>query len=70
MRITLDIDDDKMESILNLTRQTKKSPALAMALDEYLALKRRQALVAKVMAGETDYQTSNDEIETLAHLEP
>ncbi len=70
MRITLDIDDEKMESILKLTRQKKKSPALALALDEFLAFKRRQALVARVMAGKTDYQASNEEIELLAHLEP
>ena len=70
MRITLDIDDNKMASILKLTRQKKKSPALALALDEFLAYKRRQAFVARVMAGETDYQASNDEIEILAHQEP
>ena len=70
MRITLDIDEKKMASILKLTRQKKKSPALAMALDEFLDYKRRQAFVARVMAGETDYQTSNDQIEILAHQEP
>lgn len=70
MRITLDIDDEKVKSILKLTSQKKKSPALAMALDEYLAFKKRQAFVNRVMAGETDYQASNDEVETLAHQEP
>lgn len=70
MRITLDIDDRKMASILKLTHQKKKSPALALALDEFLAYKQRQVFVAKVMAGETDYQASNDEIEILAHQEP
>lgn len=69
MRITLDIDDKKMDLILKLTRQRKKSPALAAALDEFLEYKRRQAFLARVMAGETDYRASNEEVEALAQLE-
>lgn len=69
MRVTLEIDDKKMKAILKLTRQQKKSPALALALDDYLAFKRRQAFVNRVMAGETDYQATNEEIEILAHQE-
>ena len=70
MRITVEIDEKKMGSILKLTRQKKKSPALAMALDEFLEHKKRQAFLAKVMAGKTNYETSNEEIEILAHQEP
>ena len=70
MRVTLEIEESKLGAIQRLTRQDKKSPALAMALDEYLDFKRRQEFVTRVMAGETDYQASNDEIESLAHLEP
>lgn len=66
----MDIDDSKMGTILKLTRQKKKSPALAMALDEFLEYKQRQAFLAKVMAGNTNYETSNEEIEALAHKEP
>ena len=70
MRVTLEIDEEKMESILSLTRQKKKSPALAEALDGYLAFRRMQAFVPRVMAGKTDYLASNDEVESLAHKEP
>ena len=70
MRVTLEIDEEKMESILSLTRQKKKSPALAEALDGYLAFRRRQAFVSRVMAGKTDYLASNGEVESLAHKEP
>lgn len=69
MRITLDIDNKKMELILQLTRQKKKSTAIALALDEFLAYRHRQTFVSRVMAGETDYHASNDEIEILAHQE-
>jgi hypothetical protein len=69
MRITVDIDESKMGTILKLTRQKKKSPALAMALDEFLEYKSRQAFLTKVMEGKTNYGTSNEEIEASAHEE-
>ena len=69
MRITIDIDDIKLHAILKWTRQKKKSPAVAAAIDEYLEQKRRQAFLEKVLAGKTDYATSNDRVESLARLE-
>jgi hypothetical protein len=69
MRITIEIEEKKLRSILKYTGQRKKSPAVATALDEYLDQKKRQAFVAKVMEGGTDYRASNDEVETLAGLE-
>ncbi len=68
MRITIDIEEKKLRSILKLTRQTKKSPAVARALDEFLENRERQTFLAKVMAGNTDYRMSNDEIEALTDL--
>ncbi|MCU0778697.1 MAG: hypothetical protein MUF86_13670 [Akkermansiaceae bacterium] len=46
----------------------KKSPAVARALDEFIEQRQRQEFLAKVMAGETDYRASNDELESLADL--
>ncbi len=69
MRITVELEDSKIRTIQKLTRQRKKSPALAAALDEFIEFKRRQAFLAKVMAGKTDYQASNEELETIARLE-
>ena len=61
--MTLKIDDEKMKAILMLTRQEKKATAVAVALDDYLVFKRSQAFVNRVIAGETDYKTTNEEIE-------
>lgn len=69
MRVTLDIDENKMNAILKATHQKKKSPALALALDEFLRTREREAFIAKVLNGETDYQASNDEIEASYGLE-
>jgi hypothetical protein len=68
MRITVDIEQKKLRSILRLTRQTKKSPAVAQALDEFIEQRQRQEFLAKVMAGETDYRASNEELEILTDL--
>lgn len=68
MRITVDIEQKKLRSILKLTSQTKKSPAVAQALDEFIEQRQRQEFLAKVMAGGTDYRASNDELESLTDL--
>jgi Bacterial antitoxin of type II TA system, VapB len=63
MRVNLEISDKKMKAIIRLTRQEKKETAVALALDDYLAFNRRQTFVNLVMAGKTDYQSTNEEIE-------
>ncbi|MBC8245105.1 MAG: type II toxin-antitoxin system VapB family antitoxin [Verrucomicrobia bacterium] len=70
MRITVDIAEKKMREILKVTRQKKKSPAVAQALDEYLKNRRRQAFLNKVLSGQTDYAATNDEVESFARIEP
>jgi len=69
MRITVDIEDQKLDAVLKWTRQTKKSPAVAAAIDEFLEQKRRQAFLEKVLAGKTNYAMSNEKVESLARLE-
>ncbi|MBT5902226.1 MAG: type II toxin-antitoxin system VapB family antitoxin [Opitutaceae bacterium] len=69
MRITIDIDDQKLDEVLTATGQHKKSPAVVVALDEFLENRRRQAFLDRVLAGKTDYQASNDEVEALSEFE-
>lgn len=69
MRMTIEIEDTKLDEILSATGMRKKSPAVAVALDEFLENRRRLAFLDKVMAGKTDYQASNDEVETLSKLD-
>ncbi len=69
MRITIDIEEKKLDEVLVATGQRKKSPAVVVALDEFLENRRRQAFLDKVMAGKTDYQATNQEVETLNKIE-
>ena len=68
MRITVEIEESKIQAIQKWTKVRKKSPAVARALDEFIEQRQRQEFLAKVMAGETDYQASNDELESFADL--
>ncbi len=68
MRVTIEISENKLDQILKATGQKKKSPALAMALNTYLKDRERQAFLDKVHSGQTDYTTSNDEIEEMCQL--
>jgi hypothetical protein len=69
MRITVEIEGNKMDAIRKWTGQRKKSPAIAQALDAFLEQQQRQAFLDRVMEGQTDYHASNDEVELLADLE-
>ena len=66
MRITIELDEAQLQSIQKATGQKKMSPAVSAALDEYLAMKRREEFVSLVMSGKTDYQASNKDLEVLA----
>jgi Arc/MetJ family transcription regulator len=65
MRITIELDEAQLQSIQKATGQKKMSPAVSAALDEYLAMKRREEFVSLVMSGKTDYQASNKDLEVL-----
>lgn len=69
MRITIDIDEKKLRSIQKVTGEKKMSPAIAMALDEYLLQKQRDAFLSKVEEGKVDYSASNEDVERMAHPE-
>lgn len=69
MRITIELDEKQLKSVLRATGKTKMSPAVAAALEEYLVMKRREEFVSMVMSGKTDYQASNGSLETLGDPE-
>jgi hypothetical protein len=64
MKITVEIEDSKMRAIQKWTKVRKKSSAVVKALDEFIEQRQRQEFLVKVMAGETDYRASNDELES------
>jgi metal-responsive CopG/Arc/MetJ family transcriptional regulator len=65
MRITVELDPEDLDAVSRLTGIEKKSPAVAQAIHEYLRQKEREAFLKSVLAGETDYSLSNEEVEGL-----
>ena len=70
MRITVDIDAEKLEEIQRLTGFRMKSPAVNRALDIFLREMRKRKLLDRVREGKTDYPRSNDELEELGDDDP
>lgn len=66
MRITLDIDETELARIQTETGIRKKSPAVREALGRYVRDLERKRFLRRVLAGETDYPLTNDQLEGLA----
>jgi len=63
MRVTIDIDAKDLKQIQKLTRQNKKSPAISEALTEFIRLRQKRQFVERVLSGQTDYASTNQELE-------
>ena len=64
MRLTIEIDADDMTRIQRITGEKKKSPAVSRALTEFLKLRERRDFIKRVLAGKTDFSSSNEQLET------
>ena len=63
MRITVEIDDKTVEAVRKSTGVEGKSPAVAKAVGLYLLQERRKRLIARALAGKTDFAASNASLE-------
>lgn len=63
MRITIDIDENQLAELQKATGESKKSPAIRRALAEFVIEKRRKEFLRRVLAGGSDYRTTNEELE-------
>jgi hypothetical protein len=64
VRITVDIEDEKLRQVLAETGERKKSPAVAKAIDAYLDMKARQGFAGLIREKRIQYSTTNEEIES------
>lgn len=63
MRITVEIDEISLREIQSATGESKKSPAVQKAIHAYLRQVRKRRLLARVLAGKTDYGMTNEKLE-------
>jgi metal-responsive CopG/Arc/MetJ family transcriptional regulator len=65
MRITVDIEEETLEQLLEITGKAKKSPAVAEAVREFVKRAQARELGRLLREGAIDYPATNEEIEEL-----
>lgn len=63
MRITVDIDEATLIDLARITGESKKSPAVARAVTEFVNRKKAKEFGMLLREGAFDYPATNDEIE-------
>ena len=63
MRITVDIEDAVLEELSKITGESKKSPAIAKAVTEYVKRQKAKEFARLLREGDFDYSTTNEEVE-------
>jgi hypothetical protein len=52
MKVTVEISDQEIQEVLELTGENKKGPAIRQLLDEALQLRRRAQVAERFISGE------------------
>jgi len=63
MRMTVDLDEETLEELLKVTGLKKNSPAVALAVREFLNRKKARDFGRMLLEGAFDYPSTNEEIE-------
>ncbi len=63
MRITVDIDEAILKDLARITGESKKSPAVAKAVTEFVNRKKAKEFGTLLREGAFDYPATNDAIE-------
>ncbi len=65
MRITVDIEEKTLERLVALTGETKKSPAVAKAVDDYVKRALAKEFGSLIREGAFDYELTDEELAAL-----
>ena len=63
MRLTIDVAEEELNELMDLTGEKKKGPAVLKAALEFVRREKVREFTRRVMAGEFDYPVTNDELE-------
>ncbi|MEO0510193.1 MAG: type II toxin-antitoxin system VapB family antitoxin [Verrucomicrobiota bacterium] len=63
MRVTVEIDEATLEDLARITGESKKSPAVAQAVTEFVNQRKAREFGTLLREGAFDYPATNDEIE-------
>ncbi len=65
MRITVEVDRSTLEELKRRTGMKKMSPAIAMAVEEYVRRRKARDFGRLIREGAFDYPMTNEEVESL-----
>ncbi|QQL45071.1 type II toxin-antitoxin system VapB family antitoxin [Sulfuriroseicoccus oceanibius] len=65
MRITIEIDETTLEHCQAITGESKKSPAVAKAVEEFVKRKLAAEFGSKIMESHFDYPETSEELSAL-----
>jgi hypothetical protein len=65
MRIAVDLNEATLEQILKYTGGSKKSPAIAQVVNEFVRRQKAKEFGSLIMEGAFDYPCSPEEIQQL-----
>ena len=65
MRVTVDIEESILDDLVNIMGETKKSPAIARAVTEFVKRTKAKEFGKKLMEGYFDYPSTKEEGEGL-----
>ncbi len=65
MRVTVDIEESILKDLVGIMGETKRSPAIARAVTEFVKRTKAKEFGKKLMEGYFDYPSTNEEAESL-----
>lgn len=66
MKTTLDIDDDILKKVMDISKSKTKKGAIVTALNEYLRLKKREEL-KDLIGNYKDFDLTLDDLKKMRH---
>jgi Arc/MetJ family transcription regulator len=66
MKTTLDIDDDILKKVMDISKSKTKKGAIVIALNEYLRLKKREEL-KDLIGNYKDFDLTLDDLRKMRH---
>jgi len=63
MRITVDLEESVLADLARITGESKKSPAIAKAVVEFVNRRKAREFGRLIREGAFDYPSTNEEIE-------
>lgn len=65
MRITVDIEENTLKDLIRITGESKKSPAVAKAVSDFVNRRKAREFGRLLREGTFDYDSTNEDIELL-----